>query len=373
MSCLDVVFLVLLLPHAVRWVCVAAAAVAVNRRATHEIAFDPPEVLVQIPTYKPNASVVAASLDAVLALDYDQTRITIQVLDDSPSSHIDSVVLSSMPRFAKVAFVRRGNRVGFKSGAQVHGQMLERHQPFVLMLDEDFQPEQSMLRFLVLRALADDRIGCVQGKWTFRNKTTLFERAQCAFLSVRHLEDAFRVALGVSTNFHGTVGLWRRAALNAIGGCMSSTILEDMDLTIRAHAAAQMIVFEERARASSVNPIVARHYLAQQDRWERGRAQVGALSLRAIFRAKMPVTQKVEDVFLVAGGVEDVFVLAAIFASPVACAVWLVGTIVVFCAAGEARLAGFILRLLLLPVRALATIKGLLGLGTPEFIVTPKS
>ena len=79
-------------------------------------------------------------------------------------------------------------------------------------------------------------MGFVQGRWTYLNADeSLFCRYQEICLNA-HIkgEQYARFSTGNFLNFNGTGGVWRKACIDSAGGWNARTLVEDMDLSLRA-------------------------------------------------------------------------------------------------------------------------------------------
>ncbi|PHT61147.1 putative mannan synthase 11, partial [Capsicum annuum] len=132
----------------------------------------------------------------------------------------------------------RDNRKGYKAGALKEGM---KHNyvkmcDFVAIFDADFQPESDFLLRTVPFLVHNPEIGLVQARWKFVNSD------ECLLTRMQEmsLDYHFKVGqeVGSATHaffgFNGTAGVWRISALNEAGGWKDRTIVEDMDLAVRA-------------------------------------------------------------------------------------------------------------------------------------------
>jgi cellulose synthase/poly-beta-1,6-N-acetylglucosamine synthase-like glycosyltransferase len=238
---------------------------------------DLPHVLVQIPVFN-ESNVVTGALQVAAALDWPQTKLHIQLLDDSDddtTAVAASVVAELREKGFDVQHLFRTDRTGFKAGALAAG-LLVSDAPFIAMLDVDFRPPSDWLRKIVPLMLADSKAGFVQSRCEFSNyKTNWLTRAQGMLLDSHFaMEQAARYRAGWLFQFNGTGGLWRRAAVDAAGGWSADSLCEDLDLTIRAGLAGWHGVFLMEPPIPGLVPERVRHWRVQQRRWSNGFVQV---------------------------------------------------------------------------------------------------
>src|SRR5207248_1792628 len=87
---------------------------------------------------------------------------------------------------------------------------------------------------------------------------------------------------GYFTNFTGTAGVWRRAAIEDSGGWSARTLTEDLDLSYRAQLRGWRAVYLEDLVVPEELPVSIDAYRRQQSRWATG-------SFQAAFSLLMPV------------------------------------------------------------------------------------
>src|SRR5207237_10503206 len=132
-----------------------------------------------------------------------------------------------------ITHVRRSSRAGYKAGALAHGLTLT-DAPLVAIFDADFVPAPDFLRRIV-PALADPRVGFAQARWGHLNEDfSLLTYLQALMVDFHFLvEQAVRPRLGMLTNFAGSAGVWRRAAIAGGGGGRARALTEGRDLSYR--------------------------------------------------------------------------------------------------------------------------------------------
>lgn len=237
---------------------------------------DPPErgwpsVVVQLPVYREHTA-LPRLLDAVLALRY-HGRLAVQVLDDSEPDEaaltkavVDAYHTAGVP----VAYVHREHRVGYKSGALNHG-MRTLDCDLVAIFDADFTPDPDFL-LRTVPSFDGPRVAAVHSRWRHRDDMSSSLRAlQAAVLdSLFCFGSGLRQAAGEPTMYLGTSGVWRREAVQALGGWREAPFTDDgIDLSFRAQLAGWSVVFVDAALASADLPDTYVAYQNQQRRWAR--------------------------------------------------------------------------------------------------------
>ncbi len=158
----------------------------------------------------------------------------------------------------------------------------------VAVFDADFVPAPDFLRRM-LPALADPEVGFVQARWGHLNEDfSLLTYLQALMTDFHFLvEQAVRPRSGMLTNFAGSAGVWRRAAIDDAGGWSAATLTEDLDLSYRAQLRGWRAVYLEDVVVPQELPVSASAYRAQQSRWATGSFQCAARLLLPVLRSRL--------------------------------------------------------------------------------------
>lgn len=247
-----------------------------------------PTVLVQLPIYN-EAHVIHRLIDAIAALDYPRDRLSVQVLDDS-TDHTTGLVRSHVEKLRAagldITHIRRPDRRGYKAGALAYG-LAHSKAELVAVFDADFLPAPDFLSATVPALLAEPRVGVVQARWSHLNDdTNLLTRAQTLSIDMHFVVEQFaRSRAGLTLNFSGSAGIWRRACIDDAGGWRAVTLTEDLDLSYRAQLRGWRVVLLAGVEAPAELPPQIAAYKRQQARWAKGSTQCLRLHGRAIFQA----------------------------------------------------------------------------------------
>ncbi|OLE96623.1 MAG: hypothetical protein AUG75_18175, partial [Cyanobacteria bacterium 13_1_20CM_4_61_6] len=245
-----------------------------------------------------------------------------QVLDDSDDETapiVDARLTRWRRRGLQVAHVRRQKRTGFKAGALAHGMTLTQA-PFIAIFDADFVPSPDFLR-RTMGVFADDSIGFVQARWGHLDEGySWFTRLQALAIDFHFLvEQAVRSARGYFTNFTGTAGVWRRAAIEDSGGWSAATLTEDLDISYRAQLRGWKAAYLEDLVVPEELPVSIDAYRRQQWRWATGSFQGAFRLLGPVLRSRnRPVVKVQAAIHLLSYAVGPLMLLQ------LACYPWLV-------------------------------------------------
>ncbi len=248
-----------------------------------------PRVDVLVPVRNEDASVLEATLVAIGQLRGHSGRVL--VLDDSEDVARRQANENLARRYGVEHHVR-AVRAGYKAGAMNHGLALT-DAPFVAILDVDHAPEPDFL-LQATAGFALPRVACVQTRIGWRNAESGIRRLaamlQDQFYGVVQWDRASRGA----AVFAGSAAVFRRAALDDVGGFPEETLVEDFDLTILLQARQWRIHYDDRTGARGLLPWTGRDIARQLWRWSHGTTRVLLLRAGTIVRAPIPWRQRAE-------------------------------------------------------------------------------
>ena len=263
---------------------------------------DLPHVVLQIPVFN-EPRVVEGALRAAAALDWPRDRLHIQLLDDSTDETTEraaAIIAELRAAGNDVTHVRREDRSGFKAGACAAGLALN-DAPFVAMLDVDFRPPADWLRKAIPVIVSDPKAGFVQARCEFANyRKNWLTRVQGLILDAHFMiEQRTRANLGWLFQFNGTGGIWRRAAIDSVGGWLDYSLTEDLDLTIRTALAGWHGRFISQPAIPGQMPEGMRDWRRQQRRWSNGFIQVAQRTIGPLWNAPWTLGNRISSIALV--------------------------------------------------------------------------
>jgi cellulose synthase/poly-beta-1,6-N-acetylglucosamine synthase-like glycosyltransferase len=246
-----------------------------------------PIVTVQLPIYN-EKYVVTRLIDAVVALDYPQDKLEIQVLDDSTDETVELIaerVMHWQNQGVWINHVRRPNREGFKAGALAYGLTCNQGE-LIAIFDADFLPPAHFLKSTI-GAFAQADIGMVQTRWEHLNENySLMTQLQAFGLNAHFtVEQMGRNVQGHLINFNGTAGVWRKQCIEEAGGWQSDTLTEDLDLSYRAQLKGWKFKYLEEVGTPAELPVAMNALKTQQFRWTKGAAECARKNLWRVLRA----------------------------------------------------------------------------------------
>jgi cellulose synthase (UDP-forming) len=148
----------------------------------------------------------------------------------------------------------------------------------ILNFDTDHVPVSTYLE-RTIGYFRDPQIALVQTAHHFYNPdpyqdnlrltTEVIHEQELFFQVIQPGRDHYNAAF-----FCGSGGLFRRSALEAIGGFLTATTTEDIHTSIRLHAKGYRSVYVSERLAAGLSPESLNSYLKQRDRWAQGHAQI---------------------------------------------------------------------------------------------------
>ncbi len=255
-----------------------------------------PKLLVQLPIYNEQNSIIEL-LEHLNKCDYPE-ELVVQILDDSndDTTHIveDWIRNNSNPS-KKFNHIRRNNRVGFKAGALKHGMSLESFD-FIAIFDADFRPPAEFLKRAVSFLNQNEKIGLIQGRWSYLNENeNLWTKFQAIGMDGHFaIEQPARAWNNYFMNFNGTAGVWRRNCIQDAGGWQADTLTEDLDLSYRAQLEGWKLDYRADLICPSEIPNSVSAFKSQQFRWAKGSIQTALKVLPSVLRSKNSTKLKIE-------------------------------------------------------------------------------
>src|SRR6185503_4621069 len=236
-----------------------------------------PPISVQLAVYREHR-VVRELIDTIVAIDYPRDALRIDVLDDSTGADAtltEALVRESAAAGNPVRYVNRGSRSGFKAGALNYGLSLVPGE-LIAYFDADCRPRPNFLRDTV-PFFADPGVAAVQGRWDFCNENhsarTLLQAATFGWMF--KYEQPIRNRLDLPAQFMGSAAVWRKSAIEAVGGWQESPFTaEDLDMTYKVAAAGWRVLHQPSLVAVTTAVEDRLAFRAQQRRWGRSQAQV---------------------------------------------------------------------------------------------------
>jgi cellulose synthase/poly-beta-1,6-N-acetylglucosamine synthase-like glycosyltransferase len=288
----------------------AVTAIAPRRRPRAADACDPPPLTLVVPACN-EAAGIDATLEAIAALDYPAERMEVVLVDDA-SDDATAVHLERWAAARPHARVLRRERRAGKPRAVEAGLAIAPATPLVAMCDADVRLRPDYLR-RVVDVFADPTVGGAVGYLAPANALASATASYAAVESWMHqlVTSAAKDRLDLNPPTLGGAPVFRRAALEAVGGLGPVTTGDDVRVTVALTRAGWRTRFVENAVADNAVAERPRDYWRQHVRWARDLYATAAVQTTTVPR--VPLGRRVEA-WMLSVGYLDRLVLVAAFA-----------------------------------------------------------
>ena len=251
----------------------------------HRDAAAPPgrvTVDVFIPTYDEPVAIVEPTVAAAVALRGADVRVFL--LDDGNRRE-----MQHLARRHGASYVRRSVHSGAKAGNINHALAVTSGE-YVAVLDCDHVPDQRFLE-RTLASFTDESVAFVQTPQYYANASD--NTVAAASWSQQAL---FFGPIAVGKDTHGSMFccgtnvVFRRGALESVGGFPETSLTEDFELSLRLHEAGWQSVYLPEVLTAGLGPEDLASYVSQQHRWARGCIS----AIPRVLRSRLRLRQKIQ-------------------------------------------------------------------------------
>ena len=234
-----------------------------------------PKVSIHVPACCEPPAMLCATLDAVAKLDYPNLECVV-VINNTPDPAFWRPIEEHCEMLGeRFKFIRLENHTGYKAGAlRAALENTAADADIIGVIDADYVVQPDWLRDLV-PLFADPRVGLVQSPQDHRDgDRSLMHHAMNA-----EYAGFFDIGMVQRNEFnaiivHGTMCLIRRAAIDAVGGWSSATIVEDADLGLTLLEQGWTAHYTNRRYGYGLLPDTFDAYKRQRHRWAFGGLQI---------------------------------------------------------------------------------------------------
>ena len=228
-----------------------------------------PTVDVLIPIYSESCDILEKTLIGAHAVDYGNKRIS--VLDDSHREDVRALA----ERYG--AAYLKGPKRHAKAG-NLNNALAQTTGELVVVFDTDHIPVTTFLKETV-PYFADPRMGIVQTPHHFYNQD-IFQRALGTGTRIPNEQDMFNHVIQGGRHgwggafFVGSGAVFRRSAIDEVGGFNLMSITEDIHTSQHLHARGWKSAFVEKDLAVGLTAENLASYIVQRRRWMLGCLQI---------------------------------------------------------------------------------------------------
>ncbi len=244
-----------------------------------------PDVDVLIPVYDEGVDVVEPTVAAACRLA-SRGRVRVVICDDG-----DSDDMAALARRYRTGYLRRPGRQGAKAGNLNHA-LSRTSAPLVAVFDCDHVPEPSFLERTVGHFARPD-VAMVQTPQYYANAGSnpvagaAWGQQALFFGVIARGKAALDSMICCGTNV-----VFRRSALETVGGVPEGSVTEDFELSIRLRERGWRTTYVPEVLASGLGPEDMASYVSQQHRWASGCLSAVSTTIRS----RLPWRQKLQFV-----------------------------------------------------------------------------
>jgi cellulose synthase/poly-beta-1,6-N-acetylglucosamine synthase-like glycosyltransferase len=259
-----------------------------------------PAIVVFVPAHN-EALVIRDSLDALLAADYPEDRVTIVPIDDRSQDDTRAILLEYTAAHAHriKPLLRDGGTPG--KAAALAEAMTAFPGEIYMVFDADYIPGPRLLKQLAA-PFFDAEVGAVMGRVVPLNvgRSLLTRMLDLERAGGYQVDQQARMNLGLMPQYGGTVGGVRRVALEQIGGWRIDSLAEDTDLTVRLVLNGWEVVYQNRSECYEEVPETWDVRIRQIKRWAKGHNQALVRYVGTLIRNRrhLPARQVIDGVLL---------------------------------------------------------------------------
>ncbi|MEI5994634.1 glycosyltransferase family 2 protein [Candidatus Enterococcus mansonii] len=231
-----------------------------------------PTVDILVATYNENIDILERTVIGCLSIDYPKELLNIYLCDDG-----DRPMVRRLAEKHGVKFIARPTHEHAKAG-NLNYALTKTSGKIIVTQDADMVPKREFLQ-RTLGHFAEEKVGFIQTPQTFFN-SDIFQHNLYLDEEVNNEQDFFMRSLEEGKDrfnavlYVGSNALFKREALDSIGGFTTGVITEDMATGLLLQNNGWQGVFVNEALASGLSPETLADYVKQRDRWGRGNVQV---------------------------------------------------------------------------------------------------
>jgi cellulose synthase (UDP-forming) len=229
-----------------------------------------PSVDLFIATYNESLDILTRTIVGAQAIAYSNLRI--HVLDDGRRAPV-----AALCRELGVHYITRDSNAGAKAG-NINNALAQTTADYVATFDADHVPVSTFLAE-TLGFFRDSRVAQVQTAHHFYNPDLFQDRLKSQTYIANEQDMFFHIVqpgrdVYNSSFYCGSGAVFRRSALDEIGGLPMTTVTEDLHTSLLLHSRGWQTVYVNKNLSAGLSPESFEAYVTQRRRWARGTFQV---------------------------------------------------------------------------------------------------
>ncbi len=228
------------------------------------------KVAVFVPTYDEDIEILEATIAGCTAITYPHTTY---MLDDGNRPEIRELAARW-----DCQYITRPDNLHAKAG-NINNALKHSNEKFIVILDADIVPQPDFIDH-TLGYFEDQKVAIVQLPQEFYNKDSFQHEKKSKGARFWHEQTLFYRVIQPGKNrlnsafWCGSPSIFRRSAIEEVGGVATETITEDIHTSIRLHARGFKIIYHNELLAYGIAPQTLKSFSVQRLRWSQGTMQL---------------------------------------------------------------------------------------------------
>ncbi|MGC8896191.1 MAG: glycosyltransferase [Candidatus Bathyarchaeia archaeon] len=259
-----------------------------------------PTVSILIPAHN-EEQVIGRILQGMTKLTYPKEKLQVIVVDDASTDKTGKIAEEYSKEYPYVKVIHRSEKEGKRGKASaLNAGFKHATGEISLCFDADYYPQRDIVEKFT-KKFVNPKVGAVQGRVVVLNEPQNLVTRLVALERIGGycVDQQARDALGLITQFGGTVGGFRRDLLESLGGWDESILAEDTDLTFRVYLAGYRVSYVNDAECYEEAVESWRAYWKQRYRWAKGHMQCALKhSLNVLKSKNLSLKEKIDGLLL---------------------------------------------------------------------------
>lgn len=215
---------------------------------------------------------VTIAVNSLEKINYPNFNIIL--IDDKSTDNTLEIMQQLQAKYHNITIKIQANNLG--KAAALNTALKNSQAKYILCVDADTTFEPNSLENLIKTAEMNPNIGAVTGRPVVQNVKTVMGKLQFLeyIMNIDAIKRAQSFFMGRIMTVSGVLTLFRRSALNQVGGWDTSALTEDIDITWRLYQAGYSCLYQPLAMCKIFVPETIRGFISQRVRWARGGVEV---------------------------------------------------------------------------------------------------